>query len=106
MGGRGRQTWSPEPDDYLHDFDPVLEKQLDKQWEARFPGFAALFDTASLVIVILVILGLFAGFVLPLSRRLRFRLEIDLFRRPAAGRYTSSLNVSHFPLALLTSLLP
>jgi hypothetical protein len=57
-GGRGER----EVDDYLHEWDPALEKAMDKQWEARFPGFAALFDTISLVVVIVVIVGLFAGY--------------------------------------------
>ncbi|GAA5850712.1 hypothetical protein JCM8547_009065 [Rhodosporidiobolus lusitaniae] len=49
-----------EPDDFLHSYDEKLEKHMDRQWQSRF-SWMALFNTTVLVVVILVILGLFAG---------------------------------------------
>ncbi|GAA5887531.1 hypothetical protein JCM16303_004234 [Sporobolomyces ruberrimus] len=52
--------WEKEPDDFLHSYDPELEKMLDKQMSSRF-SWSALVNTVSLVVVIVVIIGLFAG---------------------------------------------
>ncbi|GAA6029982.1 hypothetical protein JCM8097_009200 [Rhodosporidiobolus ruineniae] len=49
-----------EVDDYLHDFDPELEKHLDKQRQARF-SFMAILNTICLLVVVIVLIGLFAG---------------------------------------------
>jgi hypothetical protein len=51
--------FSPEPDDFLHDPDPALNKIMDKQRQ-RF-SVAAVIDTAALFIVVIVLIGLFAG---------------------------------------------
>ncbi|GJN87819.1 hypothetical protein Rhopal_000774-T1 [Rhodotorula paludigena] len=53
-------AWEKEADDFLHSYDPELEKVMDKQRSARFSWFALL-NTASLVIVVVVLVGLFAG---------------------------------------------
>lgn len=53
-------AWEKEADDFLHSYDPELEKVMDKQRSARFSWFALL-NTASLIIVVVVLVGLFAG---------------------------------------------
>ncbi|GAA6025255.1 hypothetical protein JCM11491_006154 [Sporobolomyces phaffii] len=52
--------WEKEPDDFLHSYDPQLEKMMDRQMSSRF-SWLALINTVSLVVVIVVIIGLFAG---------------------------------------------
>ncbi|GAA6061183.1 hypothetical protein JCM10212_002396 [Sporobolomyces blumeae] len=52
--------WEKEPDDFLHSYDPELEKMMDKQISSKF-SWVAFVNTASLVTVIVVIVGLFAG---------------------------------------------
>ncbi|GAA5903037.1 hypothetical protein JCM6882_009675 [Rhodosporidiobolus microsporus] len=52
--------WEKEPDDFLHEYDPALEKLLDKQRQSRF-SIIALINTAALFIVVIVLIGLFAG---------------------------------------------
>ncbi|GAA5974160.1 hypothetical protein JCM11641_003473 [Rhodosporidiobolus odoratus] len=49
-----------EADDFLHDYDPALERLLDKQRQSKVSIFA-LINTAALCIVIIVLIGLFAG---------------------------------------------
>ncbi|GAA5901188.1 hypothetical protein JCM8208_002298 [Rhodotorula glutinis] len=59
-GGAGAALlWEKEPDDFLHDPDPALDKAMDKQM--RKWGFISLLNTASLCIVVIVLVGLFAG---------------------------------------------
>jgi hypothetical protein len=48
-----------ENDDFLHDPDPALDKVMDKQM-SRW-SVAAVIDTAALFIVVIVLIGLFAG---------------------------------------------
>ncbi|GAA5976460.1 hypothetical protein JCM10908_005507 [Rhodotorula pacifica] len=59
-GGAGAALlWEKEPDDFLHDPDPALDKAMDKQMH-KFSIMAAV-NTAALVIVVIVLVGLFAG---------------------------------------------
>ncbi|BGP13216.1 hypothetical protein JCM10213v2_001135 [Rhodosporidiobolus nylandii] len=51
--------WEKEADDFIHDVDPALEKMLDKQ--RRRVGYAAMINTAALLIVVIVLIGLFGG---------------------------------------------
>lgn len=48
-----------EPDDYLHDPNPELDKYLDKQMEHW--SFAGLVNTLSLAVIVIVLVGLFGG---------------------------------------------
>ncbi|BGP45319.1 hypothetical protein JCM10450v2_001137 [Rhodotorula kratochvilovae] len=60
-GGAAWPTqWEKEPDDFLHEVDPELERMMDKQMRSRFSWFA-LVNTAVLCIVVIVLIGLFAG---------------------------------------------
>ncbi|GAA5943225.1 uncharacterized protein JCM15063_005298 [Sporobolomyces koalae] len=59
-GGDSPLLWEKEPDDFLHSYDPELEKMLDRQINSRF-SWMALVNTVSLVVVVVVIVGLFAG---------------------------------------------
>ncbi|GAA5936830.1 hypothetical protein JCM3775_002719 [Rhodotorula graminis] len=59
-GASSWTSWEKEPDDFLHEVDPELERMMDKQMRSRFSWFALL-NTASLCIVVIVIVGLFAG---------------------------------------------
>ncbi|KAI5481578.1 glycoside hydrolase family 16 protein [Pseudohyphozyma bogoriensis] len=47
-----------EADDYLHNPDPAVDRLLDKEWVVSFQRGA---DSAVLVIVVIVLIGLFAG---------------------------------------------
>ncbi|TNY23923.1 beta-glucan synthesis-associated protein-domain-containing protein [Rhodotorula diobovata] len=58
--GASWTSWEKEPDDFLHEVDPELERVMDKQMRARFSWFALL-NTASLCIVVILIIGLFAA---------------------------------------------
>ncbi|GAA5887428.1 hypothetical protein JCM6882_002525 [Rhodosporidiobolus microsporus] len=59
-GGAGAALlWEKEPDDFLHDPDPALDKAMDKQM--RRVSFWAVVNTAALFIVVVVMVGLFAG---------------------------------------------
>lgn len=62
--------WEKEPDDFLHDPDPALDKAMDKQM--RKWSIMALVNTVALCIIIIVLVGLFAGYVL-VDRFGRFR---------------------------------
>lgn len=65
MAGGAASTgllWEKEPDDFLHDPDPALDKAMDKQM--RKWSIMALVNTVALCIVIIVLVGLFAGYVL------------------------------------------
>ncbi|KDE08956.1 hypothetical protein MVLG_01046 [Microbotryum lychnidis-dioicae p1A1 Lamole] len=58
----GDLLWTKEnaaDDDYLHEPDPAVEAMMDKQWGA--PSWRGLFNVGVLTIVIVVIVGLFAG---------------------------------------------
>ncbi|GAA5954848.1 hypothetical protein JCM3765_007791 [Sporobolomyces pararoseus] len=62
-GGAGASTellWEKEPDDFLHSYDPELERMMDRQISSKF-SWIAFVNTISLVVVIVVIIGLFAG---------------------------------------------
>ncbi|GAA5898575.1 hypothetical protein JCM8208_004704 [Rhodotorula glutinis] len=59
-GASSWTSWEKEPDDFLHEVDPELERMMDKQMRSRFSWFALL-NTASLCIVVIVLIGLFAG---------------------------------------------
>lgn len=48
-----------EADDYLHDPDPEIDRMLDKQW-ANWSGRGWL-NGGSLILLIVVLVGLFAG---------------------------------------------
>ena len=68
-GGAGASAallWEKEPDDFLHDPDPALDKAMDKQM--RKWSIMALVNTVALCIVIIVLVGLFAGCVSTLLR--------------------------------------
>ncbi|POY72512.1 hypothetical protein BMF94_4338 [Rhodotorula taiwanensis] len=59
-GGAGAALlWEKEPDDFLHDPDPALDKAMDKQM-VKF-SIMAFVNTAALLIVVIVLVGLFAG---------------------------------------------
>ena len=63
MAGGAASTgllWEKEPDDFLHSYDPELEKMMDRQISSKF-SWIAFINTASLIVVIVVIIGLFAG---------------------------------------------
>lgn len=49
----------PDVDDYLHNPDPEIERMLDKQWTAW--SFRGWFNVGLLVTIIIVLVGLFAG---------------------------------------------
>ncbi|GAA5962832.1 hypothetical protein JCM3765_001538 [Sporobolomyces pararoseus] len=60
--GAGASTsllWEKEPDDFLHDPDPALDKAMDKQM--RKWSIMALVNTVALCVIIIVLVGLFAG---------------------------------------------
>ncbi|GAA6058824.1 hypothetical protein JCM10212_001940, partial [Sporobolomyces blumeae] len=60
--GAGATTallWEKEPDDFLHDPDPALDKAMDKQM--RKWSVVALINTLCLCVVVIVLVGLFAG---------------------------------------------
>jgi hypothetical protein len=59
-GASTELLWEKEPDDFLHSYDPELEKMMDRQISSKF-SWVALINTVSLVVVIVVIIGLFAG---------------------------------------------
>ncbi|GAA5969770.1 hypothetical protein JCM21900_004194 [Sporobolomyces salmonicolor] len=52
--------WEKEPDDFLHSYDPELEKIMDKQFRSRF-SWSSVINTTALVVTVVVIIGLFAG---------------------------------------------
>jgi hypothetical protein len=58
-GASAALLWEKEPDDFLHDPDPALDKAMDKQM--RKWSIMALVNTVALCIVIIVLVGLFAG---------------------------------------------
>ncbi|KAK4331397.1 Beta-glucan synthesis-associated protein KRE6 [Rhodotorula toruloides] len=59
-GGAGAALlWEKEPDDFLHDPDPALDKAMDKTM--RKWSFMALLNTLAFCIVVIVLVGLFAG---------------------------------------------
>ena len=58
-GASAALLWEKEPDDFLHDPDPALDKAMDKQM--RKWSIMALINTVALCIVIIVLVGLFAG---------------------------------------------
>ncbi|GAA6037271.1 hypothetical protein JCM8097_008655 [Rhodosporidiobolus ruineniae] len=59
-GGAGAALlWEKENDDFLHDPDPALDKMMDKQTKRL--SWAAVLNTAALLIVVIVLIGLFAG---------------------------------------------
>lgn len=58
-GASAALLWEKEPDDFLHDPDPALDKAMDKQM--RKWSVMALVNTVALCIVIIVLVGLFAG---------------------------------------------
>lgn len=59
-GGAGAALlWEKEPDDFLHDPDPALDKAMDKTM--RKWSFMALLNTLALCVVVIVLVGLFAG---------------------------------------------
>ncbi|GAA5974252.1 hypothetical protein JCM11641_003355 [Rhodosporidiobolus odoratus] len=58
-GGAAPLLWEKEADDFLHDPDPALDKAMDKQM--RRISWAAVINTAALLIVVIVLVGLFAG---------------------------------------------
>lgn len=64
-GASAALLWEKEPDDFLHDPDPALDKAMDKQM--RKWSVMALVNTVALCIVIIVLVGLFAGCVSTLS---------------------------------------
>ncbi|GAA5948901.1 hypothetical protein JCM21900_003465 [Sporobolomyces salmonicolor] len=62
IAGAGAGTallWEKEPDDFLHDPDPALDKAMDKQM-TKWSIMAAI-NTAALFVVVIVLVGLFAG---------------------------------------------
>ncbi|GAA5915059.1 uncharacterized protein JCM6883_004228 [Sporobolomyces salmoneus] len=58
--GSTELAWEKEADDFLHSYDPELEKMMDRQMSSKF-SWLALINTVSLIVVIVVIIGLFAG---------------------------------------------
>lgn len=51
-----------EPDDYLHDPDPELDRMLDRQWASW--SIRGWLNVGLLVAIIVTLVGLFAGSVL------------------------------------------
>ncbi|GAA5855826.1 hypothetical protein JCM8547_000376 [Rhodosporidiobolus lusitaniae] len=58
-GGASAPLFEKEADDFLHDPDPALDKIMDKQ-RNRF-SWAAIINTSALLVVVIVLIGLFAG---------------------------------------------
>ncbi|GAA5935488.1 SKN1/KRE6 family beta-glucan synthesis-associated protein [Sporobolomyces koalae] len=58
-GASAALLWEKEPDDFLHDPDPALDRAMDKQM--RKWSVMALVNTVALCVIIIVLVGLFAG---------------------------------------------
>ncbi|GAA6015584.1 hypothetical protein JCM10207_008135 [Rhodosporidiobolus poonsookiae] len=53
-------AWEKEEDDFLHEADPKSVKEDESRWKGPV-GILALINTAALLIVVIVMVGLFAG---------------------------------------------
>ncbi|BGP00855.1 putative Beta-glucan synthesis-associated protein KRE6 (putative) [Rhodotorula toruloides] len=77
--------WEKEPDDFLHEFDPALERMLDKQHMKSFSLRAAI-NTLALCAVVIGIILLFAGW--PIYRFViagGFPMDMSVTKQNASG---------------------
>ncbi|GAA6011375.1 hypothetical protein JCM10207_008318 [Rhodosporidiobolus poonsookiae] len=59
VGAGSALLWEKEPDDFLHDPDPAVDKAMSKQRQRV--SMIGMINTAALLVVVIVLVGLFAG---------------------------------------------
>ncbi|GEM09334.1 glycoside hydrolase family 16 protein [Rhodotorula toruloides] len=78
--------WEKEPDDFLHEFDPALERMLDKQQRMNSFSLRAAINTLALCAIVVGIILLFAGW--PIYRFViagGFPMDTSVTKQNASG---------------------